>query len=114
MINLSSNVAKYVKRYLDKSKDTKEELTADGGIVYDLGDRGWVEYEVIGPLFWIRTMYWDTKDNIETQEIWSDVKKFAKLHGCTKVQFTTKRDGKLWSKRFKDMKVMQWKIEASI
>jgi len=103
-----------LKPYLEKSKDTKEEFFDGGGTIYNLGERGWIEYEIIGSLFWIRTMFWDTKDMKETHEVWNNIKDFAKRHKCIKIQFTTKRDGKLWERRFKDMKTIQWKIEADL
>lgn len=108
-------VFKYLREYLKKSKDTKEEFFDDfQGTIYSLGDRGWVEYIVIGNIFWIRTMYWDTKSLKESNDVWEDIKNFAKMHKCTSLQFTTKRDGRLWERRFKEMKVVQWKIEAKL
>ena len=59
-------------------------------------------------------MFWDTQNIKESNEVWNDIKDFARRHKCIKVQFTTKRDGKLWERRFKDMKVLQWKIEADL
>jgi len=79
-----------------------------------MDDRGWVEYEVIRNIFWINTFFWDTKGIKESNKVWSDVKAFAKRHNCNKIQFTTRRDGKVWERRFKEMKVIQWKVEANI
>ena len=59
-------------------------------------------------------MFWDTQDIKDSNEVWDNIKDFAKRHRCTKIQFTTKRDGKIWERRFKDMKVLQWKIEANL
>jgi hypothetical protein len=108
-------VIKYLKRYLNKSQDTKEDLFNDSqGVIYAIGDDGWVEYTVVGDIFWINTMYYDFKDFKTSNQVWSDLKKLAKLNHCTKIQFTTKRNGKIWERRFKDMKVIQWKIEVTL
>jgi hypothetical protein len=108
-------VAKYLRKYLYKSQDTKEDLFNDSqGIVYSIDDKGWIEYTVIRNIFWINTMYLDFKDFKTSNQVWADIKKLAKINGCNKIQFTTKRNGKLWERRFKDMKVVQWKIEAKV
>ena len=31
-----------------------------------------------------------------------------------KIQFSTKRNGKMWERLFNDMKVVQWKIEVEL
>jgi ribosomal protein L31E len=59
-------------------------------------------------------MYWDTKNIKESNEVWDNIKDFARRHKCTKVQFSTKRNGKIWERRFTDMKTIQWKIEANL
>ena len=112
-INMSVNLQKY----LEKSKDTIDDFHNDPGIFTDLKEPNldWLDYKVYDDIFWIRTLYkGKNTSRAESVRIWEKIKDLAKSLGCDRIQFTTKRNGKVWEKLFKDMKVVQWKIEVEL
>lgn len=104
-----------ISRYFEKSKDTEQEyLTAkEPECVYAPAYfEGWADFDVYDDILWIRTAYCGNRE--DTKEAWEEIKELARSMNCKKIQFTTKRDGKVWERIFKDMKVVQWKIEVEL
>tara|TARA_R100001463_G_scaffold105623_1_gene160130 strand:- start:304 stop:636 length:333 start_codon:yes stop_codon:yes gene_type:complete len=104
--------------YLRKAGESIEDFLMDTKILTHPKDKekesGWCEYEVCGDIFWIRTLFHEYEDRKKSQEDWEELKKFAVSMGCKKIQFTTSRDGKAWERLFKDMKVVQYKLEIEL
>ncbi len=110
---LPASTLRHVPRYLEKSKDTFEEFESglETSKIYSSNDKEcWIEYELYDDVMWIRTAYVDNPK--ETTLIWNETKALARKLGCRKIQFTTKRNGRAWERLFKDMKVIQWKLET--
>ena len=105
-----------LNNYLKKSKDTLEEFKSNPGVFTSLNEKSldWLDYEIYGDVFWIRTIHGKSEDKKECMHIWNKIKRFARKLGCSKIQFTTKRDGKVWERLFKDMKIIQWKLEIKL
>ena len=105
-----------LKEYLDKSQDTLEEFQNDPGMFTDLDVEvlDWLDFKIYDDIFWIRTLHGKQNSIKDVQSTWESIKDFAKQNGCTKIQFTTKRDGKVWERYLKDAKVIQWKLEVKL
>jgi|TARA_R100001530_G_scaffold3726_3_gene5378 hypothetical protein len=108
-------ITKNIDRYLEKSKDTEKDYITSkepecvfAPAYYD----GWADFDVYDDTLWIRTAYCGNPE--ETKEAWEELKELARSMKCKKIQFSTKRDGKAWERLFKDMKVVQWKIEVEL
>lgn len=121
-----TNLAEYLKnapkvmiqnitRYFEKSKDSIEEYvtTKQAECVYAPAHYdGWIDFDVYEDTLWIKTAF--SGDTLQTKEAWEEFKEMACLMGCTKIQFSTKRNGQAWERLFDDMKVVQWKIEVEL
>jgi len=111
--SISNLMMKYLDMYLLKSKDTAKDFIApDEPYEYQtyLVDKGWVEYMVMDNIFWIRTAF---NINNDTMEHWDNIKEIAKSCGCEKIQFTTKRNPKVFERRF-GCKTIQHKLEYQL
>ena len=97
-------------RYCEKSLDTEEEFLEPNYNTYVREHEGfWCEYSIEGDIFWIWTSY-SEKDTIKR---WAEIIQLAKDYGCKKIQFTTKRDPRLWERRF-GFKPVAYKMEYVI
>ncbi len=108
-------VVKNLPRYLRKSKDTVEEYLQSkkpDHIYAPAYNSCWADFDVYDDTMWIRSAF--SKNHTETKEAWKELKEIAKSMNCKKIQFTTRRNGKVWEKLFNDMKVVQWKIEVKL
>ena len=104
-----------IDTYLEKSGDSYDELMSDTRIIVDVRDSyEWVEYDISGDTFWIRSLLHTYENREESQEAWEELKDFARSKGCKKIQFTTSRNGSAWTRLFKDMKVIQYKLEINL
>jgi len=96
--------------YCKKSGDTKEEFLEPNYKTFVNEHEGfWCEYSIEGDIFWIWTSY-SEKDTIKR---WAEIIQLAKDYGCKKIQFTTKRDPKLWERRF-GFKPVAYKMEYAL
>jgi hypothetical protein len=110
-----SRVAKNLSRYLEKSKDTAEEYLQSKSPEHMYAPQyssGWADFDVYDDIMWIRTAF--SKNREETKKGWEELKEIARSMNCKKIQFTTRRDGKIWERLFDDMKIVQWKIEVKL
>ena len=108
-------VAKSLPRYLRKSKDTVKEYLQSkkpDHIYAPAYNSCWADFDVYDDTMWIRSAF--SKNHTETKMAWKELKEIAKSMNCKKIQFTTRRNGKVWEKLFNDMKVVQWKIEVKL
>ena len=72
----------------------------------------WADFDVYDDIMWIRTAF--SKNRKETKKGWEELKEIARSMNCKKIQFTTRRNGKIWERLFDDMKIVQWKIEVKL
>jgi len=97
-------------RYCQKSGDTKKEFLEPNYKTFVREHEDfWCEYSIEGDIFWIWTTY-SKKDTIKR---WTEIIQLAKDYGCKKIQFTTKRDPKLWERRF-GFKPVAYKMEYTL
>ena len=97
-------------KYCEKSHDTKEEfLEPNYKTFVKEYNNFWCEYSVEGDVFWIHTAY-SEEDTIKR---WVEIIQLAKYYGCKSIQFTTKRDPKLWERRF-GFKPIAYKMEYKL
>lgn len=103
-----------VDTYLNKSGDNMHEFMDKNphSQVYDVEGMGWIEYDIIDDIFWIHTAF-SKLSNKDTKEIWKSIIKLAKYEGCTKIQFTTKRNPKAFERLY-NVKPVQWKLELDL
>ena len=102
-------------RYLEKSKDSKDEYlqSKEANYLYSPAyNNCWADFDVYDDILWIRSAF--SKNYTETKEAWEELKEIAKNMNCKKIQFSTRRNGKMWERLFDDMKVVQWKIEVEL
>ena len=85
-------------RYCKKSLDTKEEFLNSNynTFVKEFKNEAWCEYSIEKDIFWIHTVYCEN----DTIKRWSKIIQLAKDYGCKSIQFLTKRNAKLWQKKF--------------
>jgi len=94
-------------KYCEKSLDAKEEfLEPNYKTFVKEYNNFWCEYSIEGDVFWIHTAY-SEEDTIKR---WVEIIQLAKDYGCKSIQFTTKRDPKLWERRF-GFKPIAYKME---
>ena len=108
-------ISKNLPRYLKKSKDTAEEYLQSkkpDHIYAPAYNSCWADFDVYDDVMWIRSAF--SKNYTETKEAWEELKEIARSMNCKKIQFSTKRNGKMWERLFNDMKVVQWKIEVEL
>lgn len=72
-------------------------------------DSAWAEYDVFDDVFWIDAAYGEKNVNRH----WKVIKAMAKVLGCKKIQFITKRSPKAFEKRF-GFKTIQYKMEYEL
>ena len=115
-------INKYKDLFLEKSKTTESEWEAsskwnfhspDGS--FDLNE-GWFTYAVDNKnnIFYIGSLFYNGDDKDDTNNAFIYLKQFAKRKNCKKIIFWTARDGKIWKRRFKNMKITGWRMEASL
>ena len=112
---LPKRISDNIYKYLEKSKDTELEYfgTETPEHLY-MPDHNncWADFDVYDDILWINTAF--SADVTDTKKAWVELKEIAKSLKCKKIQFTTRRNGKIWEKLFNDMKVVQWKIEVQL
>lgn len=117
-------VNKYKDLYLKKSKTTEEEwfLSSKWRAYYptnnDFSDcnDGWFTYAVNNKnnTFYIGSLFYDSSSTKNTSKAFSFLRKFAKKRNCKKIIFYTARNGKIWERRFKDIKITGWRMEVKL
>lgn len=110
MVERTSLMKEKIDRYCEKSLDTKEEFLEPNYKSFVREHEGfWCEYSIEDDIFWIETTY-SEKDTIKR---WEEIIQLAKDYGCKKIQFITKRNAKIWERRF-GFKPVQYKMEYNI
>ena len=115
-------INKYKDLFLEKSKTTESEWEASSKWNFHSADdlfldnEGWFTYAVDSKnsIFYIGSLFYNTEDKSDTDNAFIYLKRFAKRKNCKKMIFWTARNGKLWRKRFNDMKITGWRMEVNL
>ena len=107
MVEPTPLMVEKLDRYCEKSLDSKEEFLDFNPRSFVREHEGfWCEYSIEEDIFWIESTY-SEKDTIKR---WAEIIQLAKDYGCKSIQFTTKRDPKIWERRF-GFKPIQYRME---
>ena len=108
--------------YLEKSKTT--DIDWDGTSRYPFFstdnfpgcNKGWFTYRIddANNIFIIGSLFYSGNNRESTNNAFGFLKQFAKRKNCNKIKFYTSRNGKIWERRFKDMKITGWRMEVDL
>ena len=115
-------INKYKDLFLKKSKTTESDWEASSKWNFfsaddlSLSNEGWFTYAVDNKnnIFYIGSLFYNGDDRNDTNNAFIYLKQFAKRKNCKKIIFWTARNGKIWKRRFKNMKITGWRMEASL
>ena len=115
-------VNKYKGLYLEKSKTTDTDWEGTSSYPFYSTDdfpgcnEGWFTYKIddVRNIFIVGSLFYNGNDKDNTDNAFTYLRKFAKSKNCNKIVFYTSRNGKIWERRFKNMKVTGWRMEVSL
>ena len=113
---------KYKDLFLKKSNTTESEweVSSKWNFYYSndlsLDNDGWFTYAIDGKnsIFYIGSLFYNADGKEDTNSAFIYLKQFARRKNCKKIIFWTARNGKLWERRFKNMKTTGWRMEVSL
>jgi len=108
--------------YLEKSKTTDTDWDGTSRYPFYSTDnfpgcnQGWFTYKVddVNNVFILGSLFYAGNNRESTDNAFVFLKQFAKRKNCNKIKFYTSRNGKIWERRFKNMKVTGWRMEVSL
>ena len=115
-------INKYKDLFIEKSNTTEGEWDLSSkwefhspSDYFDFNE-GWFTYAIDNKnsIFYIGSLFYNGNDKKDTNRAFIYLKQFAKRKDCKKIIFWTARNGKLWKRRFKEMKVTGWRMEVGL
>jgi len=125
-VNVGTKIAdvvnKYKDLYLKKSKTTEEDWDHTSKMhMFNAANipnvnEGWFTYCINrkDSIFSIGSLFHAKNDKHATDRCFVFLKQLAKKEGCKKIVFYTSRNGKIWERRFNDMKTTGWRMEVKL
>ena len=115
-------INKYKDVYLKKSKTNEYHWSQTSKWPFHSLDKfpnckeGWFTYMIDEneKVFYVGSLFYNGNNKDSTDNALKHLKKFAKDKNCNKMIFYTARDGRVWEKRFKDVKIKSWTMEVSL
>ena len=111
---------KYKDLFLKKSNTTEGEWDVASKWKFhspsDYSDfsEGWFTYAAKNNIFYLGSLFYNGDDRDDTDNVFKYLKSFAMKNDCKKIVFWTARNGKVWERRFKNMKTTGWRVEISL
>ena len=115
-------INKYKDLYFKKAKSNETEFQSTLNMRFHSTEdfpecnEGWFTYAIDNKnsIFYIGSLFYNGNDKNDTNRAFIYLKQFAKRKDCKKIIFWTARNGKLWKRRFKEMKVTGWRMEVGL
>ena len=119
---LSRTVNKYKDLFLKKSNTTKAEWDKSSewpifnGNNFPQINEGWFTHAIDrkNGIFYIGSLFHSGNNRDITDKAFVSLKELAKSEGCKTIVFNTARNGKIWERRFKGMKITGWRMEIKL